>query len=244
MIKRFIYEVTEEELDSILLKGKALEVLERKGERVRIAVYEELKGLKPVRVEEVPPIREVSFGPVEAGDFVIVPPWKRVIYIKPGMAFGTGLHPTTRLCLKALSRNISGGESLLDVGTGSGVLAIGAKLLGAGRVKAIDISPEAVRECRENARRNSADIDCLRAKPEDLRETFDIVVANLEMEIFRKELQYIAPLVGRIGIFSGIYREEELKEFESLLEDSALKITRVGEEEGWFCVEAVRDEKR
>ncbi len=244
MIKRFVYEVTKEELDSILLKGKALEVLERKEEKVKIAVYEEIEGLKPTKVEEVSPITEVSFGPVEAGDFVIVPPWKKVIYIKPGMAFGTGLHPTTRLCLKALSGNIHGGESLLDVGTGSGILAIGAKLLGAGRVKAIDISPEAVKECRENARRNSVDIECLQAKPQDLREIFDIVVANLEMEIFKKELEYIAPLVGRIGIFSGIYREGELKEFESLLEGSGLKIAKVGGEEGWFCVEAVKDEKR
>ena len=103
-----------------------------------------------------------NWQPVELGRLVIAPPWSEVkaakdrvvIRIEPGMAFGTGTHETTRLCLKAIMRFFKGG-SLLDVGTGTGILAIAAaKLFPDARVAACDTDPEAVEIARENARLN------------------------------------------------------------------------------------------
>jgi ribosomal protein L11 methyltransferase len=93
---------------------------------------------------------------------VIVPSWRRhraspedvIIRLDPGMAFGTGLHPTTRLCLQALERSLGPGANVLDLGTGSGILAIAAARLGARRVLALDIEPVAVGVAQENVRRN------------------------------------------------------------------------------------------
>jgi len=103
-----------------------------------------------------------NWQPVELGRLVIAPPWSEVkaakdrvvIRIEPGMAFGTGTHETTRLCLKAIMRFFKGG-SFLDVGTGTGILAIAAaKLFPEARVAACDTDPEAVEIARENARLN------------------------------------------------------------------------------------------
>jgi ribosomal protein L11 methyltransferase len=103
-----------------------------------------------------------NWQPVEIGRLVIAPPWSEVkaakdrvvIRIEPGMAFGTGTHETTRLCLKAIMRSFKGG-SFLDVGTGTGILAIAAaKLFPTARVVACDTDPEAVAIARENARLN------------------------------------------------------------------------------------------
>lgn len=103
-----------------------------------------------------------NWQPVELGRLVIAPPWSEVkaakdrvvIRIEPGMAFGTGTHETTRLCLKAIMRFFKGG-SFLDVGTGTGILAIAAaKLFPDARVAACDTDPEAVEIARENARLN------------------------------------------------------------------------------------------
>ncbi|MNE47977.1 Ribosomal protein L11 methyltransferase [compost metagenome] len=81
-------------------------------------------------------------------------PDEKIIEIDPGMAFGTGTHPTTALCLRALEKHISGGEEVIDVGTGSGILAVGAVLLGAGNVLALDLDPVAVESARENVELN------------------------------------------------------------------------------------------
>jgi len=155
-LKRFLYALTEEELGEILAERPVpLEVVGREEGKVVVASYEPLEDLKPCRVEEVPEDWKnwrKGFGPVEAGSFVIMPPWKVPVFINPGMAFGTGLHPTTRLCIEMMEEYIDEGDSVLDVGTGSGVLSIVAKKLGAGRVVGIDISGDAIRACRENAR--------------------------------------------------------------------------------------------
>src|SRR5919199_4757237 len=100
---------------------------------------------------------------------VVVPSWRQADYIAepgdipllldPGMAFGTGLHPTTRLCLRAAEELVQPGQRVLDLGAGSGILAIAAAKLGAGRVEAVEIDPVAAKVCRENVELNSvADI--------------------------------------------------------------------------------------
>ncbi len=239
-MKRFIYRLPELKLGEILAEEPApLEVLKREDQEVIVATYTPLKDLKPIRVEEVSEDwqrwRE-SFGPVEVEEFVIMPPWKVPIFINPGMAFGTGLHPTTKLCIKLVREYLKEGESVLDVGTGSGILSIVAKKAGAGRVLGIDISEEAIRSCRENAELNCVSIECRLAGPSDVEESFDLIVANLELPIFRKELDNIIPLFKRRAIFSGLYRREELKEFLKMLEQRGMKADRILEDQDWFCV--------
>lgn len=94
-------------------------------------------------------------------------------------AFGHGGHPTTRLCLEALERTVEPGMSVLDVGTGSGVLALAARSLGAGDVLGIDLDAEAIGASRANATRNDMDVDFETMTAGDVSRTFDLVVVNM-----------------------------------------------------------------
>ncbi len=244
MLKRYVYRFKEQELGQLLAEtGIPLEVLNREGQELEVAAYKPLEGYEPLRVEEVKEGWEDwrgQFGPVEVESFVILPPWKEAIYINPARAFGTGLHATTQLCLKMLSEYVSEGDRVLDVGTGSGILAIASKKLGAGEVVAIDVSEEAVQECIQNAKRNGVELECMRATAADISSKFDVVVANLEIDIFRKELRHITPLFDRWAIFSGIYGKRELEEFLGMLREAALKEVKILELEDWFGVAASR----
>ncbi|HLG14866.1 MAG TPA: 50S ribosomal protein L11 methyltransferase [Blastocatellia bacterium] len=161
-----------------------------------------------------------GFEPLEVGErFVVAPSWKLpvrsddriVIQIDPGMAFGTGTHETTRLCLEAIERHWRGG-SMLDVGTGTGILAIGAALLCPGsRVVGIDVDPQAVRIARENVGMNgAASVEISEAQ---LREyagcAFDMVVANLTAEMIVSLMDDLAACKAEGGtlILSGILNE-------------------------------------
>ena len=144
---------------------------------------------------------QAQFKPIRISDTLwIVPSWckaphanARNVVLDPGLAFGTGAHPTTRLCLLWLERSVARGASVLDYGCGSGILAIAASKLGAGRVVGADIDAQAVRVSGENARANGvraqfARVDALPA------ERFAIVVAN----ILANPLRLLAPaLAGR-----------------------------------------------
>ena len=160
---------------------------------------------------------QAQFGPIEiAHGFWIVPSWSAVpepgaisLRLDPGLAFGTGSHPTTRLCLEWLHETLSGGESVLDYGCGSGILAIAAAKLGAGRVVGVDVDPQAVRASDSNARRN--DVTAVFVEPDALPPaTNDVVVAN----ILANPLILLAPALaqrvavgGRIAL-SGILEEQ------------------------------------
>jgi ribosomal protein L11 methyltransferase len=122
--------------------------------------------------------------------FLVVPSWLAdeaaagpedvVLYLDPGTAFGTGLHPTTRLCLAALEELVRPGDEVLDLGTGSGILAIGAGRLGAGRVVAVDLDPKAAAVAADNAERNGVAIETLAGELADTPPgRFDLVVANI-----------------------------------------------------------------
>jgi len=106
------------------------------------------------------------------------PDARQVVRIDPGMAFGTGSHPSTKLCLHFLERTLAGGERVLDYGCGSGILAIAAAKLGAAKVDAVDIDPQSIEVTRSNARENAVVIhSCL---PADLTpDSYDLVVANI-----------------------------------------------------------------
>lgn len=113
-----------------------------------------------------------------------------IIRIEPGIAFGTGIHPTTRICARLISKHLERGMRVLDVGTGTGILAILAKKLGAGRVVAVDKDPLAVEVARENAVKNGVDVEVLES---DLLErvdgTFDLIVANIVPKVLEDLVQ-------------------------------------------------------
>ncbi len=182
--------------------------------------------ITPVRSEDWSTSWKVHFKPLRVGTrLLIVPTWEDaaslpgdlVLRIDPGMAFGTGGHETTRLCLELLEKIMDAGRaaapSLLDLGTGSGILAMAASLLGAGRILALDIDPEAVDVARENLALNDlADkVECGTVPLESLEEGFDIILAN----ILAEELVRLAPgLAARLNpggalILSGILAEKE-----------------------------------
>jgi len=162
---------------------------------------------------------KASFTPMRIGRFLIRPTWAEpadpgddiVVELDPGMAFGTGLHPTTRQCLETLSRLELAGRSLLDVGTGSGILAIAAGKCGARPVVATDVDELAVRAARENCARNGVGAVVLEGSAADVEGTFDVVVAN----IVAATLQTIAPDMrarlapGGTLVVAGIIAEKE-----------------------------------
>ncbi|MGE5641065.1 MAG: 50S ribosomal protein L11 methyltransferase [Clostridia bacterium] len=154
-----------------------------------------------------------QFQPLQVGERLWVgPTWHEppagmaaVVRLDPGLAFGTGSHPSTRLVLAFLEAAIRGGESLLDYGCGSGILAIAAAKLGAARVDGVDIDPEALQTAAANAQANGVRLQ-LALPEETLRAEYDIVVAN----ILAQPLIVLAPLLaahtakgGRIAL-SGI----------------------------------------
>ncbi|PID05757.1 MULTISPECIES: 50S ribosomal protein L11 methyltransferase [unclassified Sporosarcina] len=159
------------------------------------------------------------FHPVKISKrFTIVPTWEEytpvesdelIIELDPGMAFGTGTHPTTVLCLQALEKYLEPGQTIVDVGTGSGVLAIGAALLGAKHITALDLDEVAVRAAQENVTYNHADdrITVLKGNLLDsIEEPPDMIIANILAEVimsFSKDAyQLVKP--GGLFITSGI----------------------------------------
>jgi ribosomal protein L11 methyltransferase len=128
---------------------------------------------------------KAQFTPIRIGPFFVRPSWSDArddgipLVLDPGMAFGTGLHPTTRQCLEALGELEVAGRSVLDVGTGSGILAIGAAKRGAGRVVAVDVDPLAVKAARENVARNAVAVEVREGSADAVDGRFDLVLANL-----------------------------------------------------------------
>lgn len=158
-----------------------------------------------------------QFEPIPVGDNLwIVPSWHTSpdpnainIVLDPGLAFGTGSHPTTHLCLSWLTRNIRGGESVCDYGCGSGILAIAAKKLGAGSTLGVDIDEQAIISSRHNADQNQVEaLFCLPDAMPDFQA--DIVVANIlsiPLRILAPALAAICKSGGRIAL-SGILAEQ------------------------------------
>jgi ribosomal protein L11 methyltransferase len=162
-------------------------------------------------------VTQAQFGPIRiADDFWIVPSWSEApvpgalnLRLDPGLAFGTGSHPTTCLCLEWMQMHLRRGESLLDYGCGSGILAIAGSLLGAGRVLGTDVDAQAIRASEDNARANG--VTATFALPDALAPgAFDVVVSN----ILANPLTLLAPALamrvrpgGRIAL-SGILEDQ------------------------------------
>lgn len=148
--------------------------------------------------------------PVRAGRVVVVPTWllddhepasdELTIALDPGLAFGSGHHATTQLCLEALQRVPTSGAAVLDVGSGTGVLAIAARMLGADPVEAVDVDPEAVRATRVNAEANAVQVDARLGSAGDGDRPADIVLANL----LTPTLHALAPALLRAAAPAGV----------------------------------------
>ena len=192
-------------------------------------------------------LSQSQFKPICIKDRInIVPSWHKInnpklinIILDPGLAFGTGAHPTTHLCTEWLIDNVSKEKKVLDYGCGSGILAIAAYKLGAKMVKGVDIDPQAIIASKENGNVNECNIDWLNTN-EDFKFQADLLVAN----ILSSALSVLAPLLasycapkGKIAL-SGILesQENQIKKiyapwftFEQTLKNN-----------GWVCLSGVK----
>ena len=201
------------------------------------------------KVEEQDWVRltQSQFEPIRISDRLwIVPSWHEppnpdaiCIELDPGLAFGTGSHPTTRLCLRWLEQNVQRNESVLDYGCGSGILAIAAAKLNAGRVVGVDIDPQAVTASRDNAERNKIEAEFFVSEraPEFMA---DILVANILTNPLRALRPLLAARVrcgGRIAL-SGILEAQAEEILEVYGADFDMRLWAA--EEGWVCLEGVK----
>jgi ribosomal protein L11 methyltransferase len=189
---------------------------------------------------------QAQFEPLRVGRLWLGATWhtapegvQHVVRIDPGLAFGTGSHPTTRLVLAFLERSLRGGERVLDYGCGSGILAVAAAKLGASAVDAVDIDPKAVEVTRENAHANGVTLNvCL---PEALAPgRYDVLVAN----ILAQPLIALAPLLtvhagqGALLALSGVLESQAADVARAYASDFDMSIE--AREEGWALIRGVR----
>jgi ribosomal protein L11 methyltransferase len=190
------------------------------------------------------------FKPVQVtSKFVVKPPWSKIrlkreqisIDITPGMAFGTGTHATTILCIQALEKRVKKrGLSVLDVGTGSGILSIIAAKLGAKEVLGIDIDRVAVENARENVEKNDvSDIVKIRkGSIGNLHKKFDVIVANIDLKSLRrmrKSLIHHLKVQGFL-ILSGILEGEKDRFVQHFMETGLLQWEQEAQEGEWICL--------
>lgn len=182
-----------------------------------------------------------SIKPVRIGRLWVGPPWEESgsdsipVIIEPKMAFGTGDHPTTVLCLRAIDEYLAShrGSEVLDVGTGSGVLAIAAKKLGARRVVALDTDPMALANAKENASRNGTpEIALILGTIEIVSNSFDLVVANILANTLVELAPKFAKVTRRRLVLAGILIEQQQEVVRAQLLHG-LKLCRVEQHGEW-----------
>lgn len=199
------------------------------------------------------------YKPINIGErLTVCPTWEKaeddgtraILRIDPGMAFGTGTHHTTRMCLELLEKNMHGGELVADIGCGSGILSTAALLMGASEAVALDIDPVATKVAVETAEENGIDLmkytvytgDILTDKQirtAVMRRQYDIVLANIVANV----IIALAPMVpylmhkGSRFIASGII-DDRLDKVVEALDRNGLKVNKVLEGEDWRALEA------
>ncbi|MCH8181441.1 MAG: 50S ribosomal protein L11 methyltransferase [Proteobacteria bacterium] len=218
-----------------------------------------VQGIQPVGEQDWVRLTQSQFQPVPITDsFFIVPTWheippqaRTVMRLDPGLAFGTGTHPTTRMCLKWIAQHPEAcqGQRVLDYGCGSGILAIGAALHGSGVVDAVDIDPAAVEATNANAEANLQHLKTadgqlpIHAGLPDLvgeaAQTYPVVLAN----ILATPLKMLAPLLaGHVApgghlVLAGILARQE-QELKDAYAGVGLTLHVANEEEGWILMTA------
>ncbi|MBP3377465.1 MAG: 50S ribosomal protein L11 methyltransferase, partial [Clostridia bacterium] len=195
------------------------------------------------------------YKPIKTGKrLVIVPIWEEytpeegetVVLMDPGMAFGTGTHETTRLCAGFVEKYTTEGCSVLDVGCGSGILAIAAAKVGAGTCFACDIDPVAVRVAKENTELNSTpNVKCavsdLLKQVEKVDGGYNVIVANIVADIIIRLAPDVGEYLAEGGVFivSGII-EERAGEVLTALDAAGYKVEDERYENGWYAAAVVR----
>jgi ribosomal protein L11 methyltransferase len=203
-------------------------------------------GVNVVPDEDWVRLTQSQFAPVAiTGDFWIVPTWheppaqaKQVIRLDPGLAFGTGTHPTTRMCLRWIAQHAPSRKRVLDYGCGSGILAIGAARFGAKEIDAVDIDPAAVESTMANAQANRVSLNA--GLPDKASGLYDLVLAN----ILAMPLKVLAPLLcshvapGGSLVLAGILERQadELKQAYA----PHIRLEVWGTEDGWVLMTASR----
>ena len=196
------------------------------------------------------------FKPVKIGEkLVIKPSWEEyendgsriILEIDPASSFGTGQHHTTRLCLELLEKSLKKGDRILDMGCGSGILSIGAMLLGAESAVAVDIEQNAAETALENAVKNHIDPEKYQTfygnilTDEELAdridEKYDVIAANIVADVLIAMKQYFLRYIKEGGtlIVSGII-EERMNEVIGELENAGFKDPQINVKEGWAAV--------
>ena len=202
-------------------------------------------GMTVVEEQDWVRLTQSQFAPVEiTPEFWIVPTWheppaqaQEVIRLDPGLAFGTGTHPTTRMCLRWIARN-PGQHEVLDYGCGSGILAIGAAKFGAQRVVAVDIDEAAVQSTVLNAEANG--VQLVAGLPEKAEGVYDLVLAN----ILATPLKVLAPLLcahvrsGGMLVLAGILARQADELVAAYAPYCTLSVA--DEEDGWILMTATR----
>ena len=203
-------------------------------------------GVQAVVEQDWVRLTQSQFDPVEiTPTFWIVPTWheppaqaREIIRLDPGLAFGTGTHPTTRMCLRWTAQHGASGQRVLDYGCGSGILAIGAAKFGAADIDAVDIDPAAVESTQLNAQANHATLKA--GLPDAAQGEYDLVLAN----ILATPLKVLAPLLcqhvrpGGHLVLAGILsrQADELREAYA----PWVQLTVSDEEDGWILMTAQR----
>jgi ribosomal protein L11 methyltransferase len=205
-----------------------------------------VQSLQAVPDEDWVRLTQSQFAPVPiTPNFWIVPSWheppaqaKTLIRLDPGLAFGTGTHPTTRMCLRWTARHAAPWPRVLDYGCGSGILAIGAALHGAQQIDAVDIDPAAVVSTQANASANGVSVNA--GLPETAGGEYDLVLAN----ILATPLKLLAPLLcghvrpGGHLVLAGILERQADELKEAYAPWCALEVSDT--EDGWILMTAQR----
>ncbi len=194
-------------------------------------------------------LTQAQYEPIPVGQrLLITPSWREDgdqpqrlrIIVDPGLAFGTGSHPTTHLCLQWLETYVIGGETIIDYGCGSGILAIAAMRLGANKTIAIDIDPQALIASRSNAEINQVELQ-VQSTTDPLPSPAPIVVAN----ILASPLKLLAPLLislvspgGRLAL-SGVL-ERQIDEVCDSYKHHGMMMQAYAVRDGWACLAGVK----
>lgn len=204
--------------------------------------------IEPIAEKDWVKETQSQFQPIQINDKIwIIPSWHKIqnnnaisIHLDPGLAFGTGSHPTTKICLDWLTNIDLKGKTILDYGCGSGILAIAAKKLGAASVNGTDIDPQAIIASHQNAENNQISTIKFFSSDESCDDVYDIVVANIlssALKVLEPIIQHKCKPNGRVAL-SGILQtqENEIKEIYAsnfIFEDSLYQ-------DGWVCMTATK----
>lgn len=255
-MKKFICEIPSDifEIFLVELNGYGAEILNRDSNSTVFAIYsqdEESQTIKEtilnifedlgngkiileenIKEENWEEKWKENFKPIKVPPFIIIPEWEIYegseyipIKLKIAMAFGTGLHPSTQIMLSLIPKYVSKDDRVIDIGCGTGILSIAAAKMQA-VVDAVDIEKEAVEECKINSWENQVKVNCFQGSIEDIKDCYDVVLSNLQMEIFDKYFDQIKDKFKKYWLLSGIFKSEKEK-IVKIAEDRGLEILEI-----------------